>query len=255
MDLTVISSLFIFQFMLVFFRVAAAFMVFPGISDLAVNRKARLLMAFTVSLAMFPILESYMPALPTATSQLLMYVFIEIFLGVSLAIGARIFMSAASVAGEVIGFTAGFQTATLFDPSTGSNTSAPGLFLLITATVLVFASNLHHLLIEGIIDSYSVFPAGTLPNLGETSQAVIKSVANMFMFGIKIAAPIMAIGFIIYVGFGIFNRLIPQLQVFFVALPITIAVGILVLSISVTGMLTLFIEEMADKAIIFAKEE
>jgi len=72
--------------------------------------------------------------------------------------------------------------------------------------------------------------------------------------GVKLAAPIMTVGFLIYVGFGIFNRLIPQLQVFFVALPLTITVGIFMLGVSLGGMVLLYSNELLEHAVLFAQE-
>ena len=249
-----IASLLVFPFLLIFFRVGACFMVFPGFSDISVNVRTRILLAFVVSLAMFPVLEPSLPSLPNSSSLLLMYVLVEVAIGITLAIGARLFMTTMHVAGELVGFSSGLHASTLFDPRSGGNTSAPGLFLGMIASVLIFSMNLHHFIIQGVFDSYQTFPAGELPPVGDVTKALIVVVKDIFYIGIKIAAPVMAVGFLTYVAFGVFNRLIPQLQIFFVAMPLMIIVGLLMLATSLGAMITLFMDEMAIHAILFSQE-
>jgi flagellar biosynthetic protein FliR len=246
-----LASLFVFPFFLVFFRVAAAVMVFPALSDPSVNPRTRLLIAGGIALILWPMVGATLPALPETISQLAMYIIVELVLGLMMGIAARLFMSAMSVAGEMIAFSTGFQAATLFDPISNTNTTAPTLFLLITAGVLVLASNLHHVLIEGIMESYQLFPPGTLPPVGDVAQAVVGLVRDLFYVGLKIAAPVVVVGFLGYVAFGIFNRLIPQLHVFFVALPLTIVVGMFVLASALSLMLTLFVTELHNHVMLF----
>ena len=168
-----------------------------------------------------------------------------------MALSARLFMSAINVAGEMIAFATGFQAATLFDPVTNSNTTAPTLFLMMVAGTLVFATNAHHVMIEGVVYSYTAFPPGSFPHLGDTVQALIQVVQDLFLVGLKIAAPVVSVGFLTYVAFGIFNRLIPQLHVFFVALPLSIVIGLFLLAVTMGSMMMLFSMQLHDHIILF----
>lgn len=221
-------------------------MIFPALSDISVNMRFRLMLAVMVSLAMFPILEPQLPLLPENSTLLLQYVFAEFVMGVIMGISARLFMNALQIAGEVIAFTSGLQASTLFDPSIGGQTSAPSLFLSIVGAMLVLALNLHHMAIQGVMESYQVFPVGEIPLWGDSALAVARVLTDAFAIGVKMAAPVMVIGFLTYVGFGVFNRLIPQIQVFFVALPLNIVIGIFILALTISSMLTLFGEELAN---------
>lgn len=247
-----IANLFIFPFFLVFMRVGSAIMTFPGFSDMSINIRVRLLTALFISLAMFPMLEKFMPSLPDSKSVLIGYIFVEIFIGIAMAISGRIFMAALNTAGELIGYTSGLHAASLFDPRSGASTAAPALFLSITVVTLIFVTGMHHTMIEAVFDSYNYFPVGELPPMGDTAMAVAKVTVDMFRVGIKIAAPVMVIGFLTYVAFGIFNRLIPQLHVFFVALPITIVGGIFILGVAIASMVTLYMDELSQHLILMA---
>ena len=244
-------NLAVFPLFLVFVRLGAAFMMFPAFSDPSIDVRARLLVAVTSSLMLWPMVESQMPAFPPTTAQLVMYVVMELFIGILMALSARLFMSAINVAGEMIAFATGFQAATLFDPVTNSNTTAPTLFLMMVAGTLVFATNAHHVMIEGVVYSYTAFPPGSFPHLGDTVQALIQVVQDLFLVGLKIAAPVVSVGFLTYVAFGIFNRLIPQLHVFFVALPLSIVIGLFLLAVTMGSMMMLFSMQLHEHIILF----
>ena len=161
-------------------------------------------------------------------------------------------MAALNTAGELIGYTSGLHAASLFDPRSGASTAAPALFLSMTVVTLIFVTNVHHIMIEAVFESYEYFPVGVLPELEDTAYAITKVIVDMFRVGIKIAAPVMVIGFLTYVSFGIFNRLIPQLHVFFVALPITIVGGLFVLGVAISSMITLFMDELIQHLVLVA---
>lgn len=245
-----LAELFVFPMFIVFARVGAAVMVFPAISNNAVNMRTRLLLALVMSMAIYPVVLDYLPPMPDETLVMLGILLTELGIGIMFSLGARLMMASLNVAGEVIAFTSGFQAATLFDPVTGSNTAAPGLFLLMLGGVLIFAFNLHHLLVQGVVESYRVFPPGGLPPIGDALQAAVGTIMKAYEVGIKIAAPVMAMGFLAYMGFGIFNRLIPQVQAFFVAIPIALALGMFMLGVSLVAMLTLFGDAMFEYAIL-----
>ncbi|MDD9911854.1 MAG: flagellar biosynthetic protein FliR [Alphaproteobacteria bacterium] len=249
-----LANLIVFPAFLVFCRLGAAIMVFPGFSDPSVNPRVRLLLAMTGTLLIWPMVEPTLPNLPDTLGKMMEYMTIEIIMGILIAIAARLFMSAMNVAGEMIAFATGFQAATLFDPISNSNSTAISLFLMVTAGVLIFATNLHHVLIEGVIQSYQMFPPGNLPKSGDALQAILTVIQNLFVVGLKIAAPVVTVGFLSYVAFGIFNRLIPQLHVFFVALPVSIVVGMFVMASVLAAMLTLFTTEIHNNAILFTQQ-
>tara|TARA_R110000868_G_scaffold262401_1_gene520895 strand:- start:56658 stop:57416 length:759 start_codon:yes stop_codon:yes gene_type:complete len=249
-----IASLMVFPMFLIFIRLGTCIMIFPGLSDVSVSTRIRLLLSVFCTLAMFPILEPSMPLLPEGMSTMLRFIFVEFAVGIMMGISARLFITAMHVAGEMISFSAGLQASTLFDPSMGGNSTAPSLLLTLIATMLVFALNLHHVVLLALLDSYNMFPAGNLPDIGDAAKAVTQVVSDMFLIGVKLSAPVMAVGFLVYVGFGVFNRLIPQLQVFFVAMPLTIVIGLFMMGITLGAMVTLFADQMLEHAVLFTQE-
>lgn len=246
-----VIPLFTFQFFLIFARLGTAMFVFPALSDPSISTRVRLLIGLTVSFILYPLLASKLPVLPTGTGALVGFVFAEMVIGLMMGLGARIFMAAMSVAGEFIAFMSGLQAATLFDPQSGANTAAPTLLLSLAAGMLVLALNLHHQLILAVVGSYTAFPAGTFLAAGDMSMAVVGMLAKVFLLGVQLAAPVTVVGFMTYLIFGIFNRLIPQLQVFFLSVPLAIFLSLLVMAASMTLLLGLFATQMQDNLFLF----
>ena len=246
-----LSTYYVFPFFLLFARFGSALMIFPFFADVSINQRTRLLLALFITAALFPLLQTKVPLMPDSIVEMVSYVFIEVLIGIFLAITARIFMTVMTVGGELIAYTSGFQAASLFDPQTQANNIAPAVFLGITSVLMVLAMNLHHVMLEGVVLSYEVMPVGQLPEIEGSLKAVLETVKNIFIIGIKLAAPVMVTGFLGYIGFGIFNRLIPQFQAFFVSIPLTIVLGIFVLGVALGGMLTLFTEELQKHIVIY----
>lgn len=245
-----ITELFLFPFFMVFLRLGTAIMIMPALSDTAIPVRARVLFALAAAFVMFPALEPYIPDVPASTAAFVTMALMEMFIGLLMAIGARLFLATMAIAGDVLSFMTGFQAATLFDPRLGGISTAPALFLTLVGSMLVLATGLHLLMIQAIFDSYQVLPVGDIPLMGDIAAAVTQLVINIYVIGVKLAAPVITTGFLTYMAFGLLNRLVPQVQAFFVALPLTITVGLFVLGVSLATMLTLFSDEMFNNAII-----
>lgn len=245
-----ITELFLFPFFMVFLRLGTAIMIMPALSDNAIPVRARVLFALMAAFVMFPALQSRIPDVPASTAAMVIMALGEMFIGLLMAIGARLFLATMSVAGDVLSFMIGFQAATLFDPRLGGISTAPALFLTLVGSMLVLATGLHLVMIEAIFESYQVLPVGYMPLMGDVAASITQLITNIYVIGLKIAAPVITVGFLTYMAFGLLNRLVPQVQAFFVALPLTIMVGLFVLGVSLTTMLTLFSDELFNNAII-----
>jgi flagellar biosynthetic protein FliR len=246
-----LAELFVFPLFLLFCRLGSAVMVFPAISDPSVSPRFRLAIALAVTLVMFPLLQHSLPALPARLPAALALVAGELLTGLLLGFGARVMMAALSLAGEMIAFVSGFQAATLFDPQSGASTAAPTVFLTLTAGMLILALNLHHVLIEGIVDSYRALPAGYWPPLGHVAEALLQLFQTVFVVGLQISAPVVVAGLLANVMFGILNRLIPQLQVFFVSVPLSLSLSLVIMAAALPLMFGLFVQSLRDNMWLF----
>lgn len=234
----------LFAFFLVFSRVGAALMVLPGFGEAYVSPRYRLVLALAISLVVVPFLIPLLPPAPSNSLSLFLLLSGEIVVGLFLGAIARTMLSALQVAGMVIAFQSSMANAFSFDPISAQQGALAGGFLTTVGLLLIFVTNMHHLMLSAVVDSYAVFAPGALPPLGDFSDAVTRIVARSFVLGLKIAAPFITIGLMFSLGVGLLARLMPQVQVFFIAMPLQIALGFLMLALTLSAAMLLLLNDI-----------
>jgi len=227
---------------LVFARTGAMIMLLPGIGDVGIPPRVRLALALAISFAMTPVVQhSYPTGNATDPMHLGLMLAQEGTAGVVVGAMARLIMSALSVAGNLIATQTGLAYAQTLDPTMGEAGAIVGNFLTLLGTVLIFATNLHYLAIGAIQGSYALIPPGQPLPTGDLAELAIRLTSGSFALGFQLAAPFLVFGFALYAALGILARLMPQLQVFFVAAPINILAGFLLLILVIGTMMTVFL--------------
>jgi len=115
-------------------------------------------------------------------------------------------------------------------------------FLTMLGVTLLFATDMHHLVIAALNDSYSLFEPGELPATGDIAALITRTVAGAFRIGVQLSAPFIVFGLLFNIGLGVLARLMPQMQVFFVALPLSILLGLILLVLVVGAMMGVFLD-------------
>ncbi len=220
----------VLAFMLTFMRIGTAAMIMPGIGDSFVTSRVRLHIALMLSLVLTPVVMPYMPSPMPQLFALVAMIVTEMIIGLLIGTIARVFVVALDTAGMVVSAQSGLANAQVFNPTEATQGSIIGSLFTVTAAVLIFATNLHHLLIMGFVESYQLFPVGVIPDVGEMAELMTKAVAGSFNIGVKLASPFIVMTMLIYVGMGVLSRLMPQLQVFLVVLPLQILMAIVLLA-------------------------
>ena len=229
-------------FFAAFARIGAAFMTAPGFGDATMSPVARLAAAFTVSAAMAPVAAPYYPALPEAPTMIIAIVAGELFIGVFMGLAARALTAALNVAGQIAAMQMGLSVATAFDPAQQVQGALLSSFLSVFGVFMIFVTDLHHLLIAAIADSYLFFAPGVAPEFGGMAEVMVDVVATAFSLGLRLAAPFIVFGIVFYAGAGILARLMPQVQVFFILMPAQVLAGLFILMLTAGLMMTLFLE-------------
>jgi flagellar biosynthetic protein FliR len=114
----------------------------------------------------------------------------------------------------------------------------------ILALTVMFAADMHHLLLRAVADSYVVFPAGSPIDPGEFAAAATTMVSRSFSLGMRMAMPFFVYAILLFVGFGLVQRLMPQMQVFFVAMPLQLMLGLILLAMGTFLAMTAFLDEL-----------
>jgi flagellar biosynthetic protein FliR len=133
----------------------------------------------------------------------------------------------------------GLSNATIFNPSTASQGSMTGALYSMLGVALILTTDMHHAMLASIVESYKAFPAtGTFPAAEVMAVTIGKTVTLAFRIGVQMAMPFLIVGTLIQIGFGLLGRLMPQLQIFFLALPIQIFVGLMIFAMTLSvGMM------------------
>lgn len=230
-------------FMLTFVRLGTAVMLMPGVGDSFVPTNIRLYFALALSLVLMPIVAMYMPApVPTGT-LLIATIFTEFMIGALIGTIARILMSATDTAGMILSFQTGLSNAQLFNPQMAMQGSLLGAFLSVSAACILFTLDIHHLMIRGLLESYTLFPMGQMPDSGSMAEVVVRTVLHAFDIAVQMSAPLLITILILYVSMGVLSKLMPQLQIFMIAMPVQIMLSLLILILSFSAMMTYFTNE------------
>lgn len=231
-----------FAFMLVFARVGGMVMLMPGFGEMAVSPWIRLGLAVAISAVIYPLVGASLPVTPPVAVGLAFAVGTEAMTGVFIGGMARLLLSALHVGGTVIAFQTGLAAAQGFDPAQQSQSAIVATFLTLIGVNLIFATNMHHLLLRAMVDSYSIFTPGNLPPVAQFSELAIATTAKSFAMGIQLASPFLVFGLIFNVGLGLIARLMPQLQVFFIAAPAQIMLGFTILAAVLSSTMMWFLD-------------
>jgi flagellar biosynthesis protein FliR len=147
-------SITLYNYLMIFMRIGATFMLMPGFSASYINVQMRLIIALALTFVTVPLLSPILPPEPKEFSILLQYILNEISVGIFLGIVMQILFFALNLAGSIASQAIGFSNAQVFDPTFQTQTMLIETFLSIIAITLIFITNLHHLMINAIIESY-----------------------------------------------------------------------------------------------------
>jgi flagellar biosynthesis protein FliR len=232
-------------FLLVFARVGTMLMLLPGLGEQNISSRIRLTMALVLTAVLLPLHRNAYHIDTGALGPAIVMLVEEILVGAVLGLTARLTISALDVAGSVIAQQLGLGFVTAVDPSQGEQGALIGNFLTMLGLTLIFATNMHYLVIAALNDSYNVFAPGELPSTGDVAALITSTVAGAFRIGIQLSAPFLAFGLLFNIGMGVLSRLMPQMQVFFVALPLSILIGFLLLILALGAMMGFFLDYVA----------
>ena len=179
----------VFAFFLIFCRIGSGILVMPAFGETYVPPQLRLALAFMLSLLLVPLLGHAIPPLPSSPLALALLVASEILTGLFIGTICSILISATHVAGMIFSFQSGMSSAVVFDVTQSSQGSLIGNFMGLLALVLLFASDMHHLMLHGLTDSYAVFAPGHWPPLHDFVETATRTVADTFLIAAQVSTP------------------------------------------------------------------
>lgn len=231
----------LYHFLMVFLRLGSALMLMPGFMSSYINTNIRISIALSLTLILMPIIIPHLPPAPTETSIFITTILSEITIGIFLGIIMQMLYAALNLAGSLAGQAIGFSNAQAFDPTTLNQSIIIETFISIIAITIIFITDIHHLMIQAIIDSYYIFKTGESLPFGDFANQLSTTLNTSFIIGFKLGAPFIAFSIIFYTGMGLVSRLMPQLNIFFLSLPLQIYLGLSLLFITIPTIILWFI--------------
>lgn len=239
----------LFPFLLVFARVTGAVLMIPGLGSQYINAPIRILFCMAIAAVMVPQVIDGMPRSPDEPYMFFTFVITETLIGLFIGMMGRMLLASMELAGTVIGFQSGLMNAFVMNPAEGRQSSLPSTYISIMVLALIFICDIHHLALQAVFDSYQVFHPGEIANYDALTDNFMKSIVKMlteaFVLGTQIAAPLIIMSLLFFMGMGLLNRLMPQLQVFFIAQPFQIFTGFMIISMLISSACMTIIERLS----------
>ncbi|KAF1367401.1 MAG: flagellar type III secretion system protein FliR [Yokenella regensburgei] len=209
-------------------RVLALISTAPILSEKAVPKRVKLGLGFLITFVIAPMLP---PTDVTLFSPNALWLALQqVLIGIALGFTMQFAFAAIRTAGEIIGLQMGLSFATFVDP--GSNLNMPVLARIMDmlALLLFLVFNGHLWLISLLVDTFHTLPIGGEPLNSNAFMALSRAGGLIFLNGLMLALPVITLLLTINLALGMLNRMAPQLSVFVIGFPITLTVGILLMT-------------------------
>lgn len=220
----------IFASLLIFMRFGAGFMMFPGIGESFVPRRTRFLFAAAFTFLLTPILMDQVPAMPKHMGDLVWLMGREALIGIFFGSILRLIMGIVEVAGTIVAMETGLSNAMILNPALANQSALTGAILSMAAIVLVFMTGLDHFLLTTLVKTYEVFPVAQPFFIGDATQAFVHVMSQAFMIGVQLSSPFIIVGLLMYLTMGVMQKMMTQVQLFLVLIPVQIWGGFFLFS-------------------------
>ena len=176
------------------------------------------------------------PAVPEGVAPVslagLMILTQQILIGLALGFMVRIAFAAVEMAGELCGLTMGLSFASQFDPLGEHQATVTSQLFGWLALLVFVSSNLHLAMLAALADSFRQVPISALPVGSGFFRQLVLTGSTVFSSGLQLAMPVIAALLITNLALGILTRAAPQLNLFSIGMPVTLALGFLMLMLT-----------------------
>ncbi len=229
-------------FLLVFIRISALLSVAPILGSQVVPVRIKVFLALFMSIVFLPMIKTDQRLASLTLSSMAPRAIKEALLGLFLGFNSKFIFEGFQFAGRLISTQMGLGMANLIDPDSGAPVTALGNIYSMVAIVLFLSLNGHHLVIEALYKSFDISSVTDLSLVNPAAQTKMLTMFNdLFVIGIKLAAPSMAALFLIEVCMGIMARIVPQMNIFFIGLPVRLGIGLFIVIASLPVFYVFFL--------------
>lgn len=243
-------------FILIFFRVAAILMSMPIMNSTSIPLLFKFGLALSASIVLFPLLNLNVFPVLTSLSSFVVGAVGEILLGVIIGMAVNLIFVGLQIAGQLSGYQMGMALAEVIDPADGEQIPLLAQFFQIFAFLIFLTVNAHHWFLRALADSFHLLPPLGFKLSGSVIEQLMHVAGNMFVIAIKVGAPVIAALLLTTIALGLVARTVPQMNVFFVAMPLKIMIGLMFVGFSLpylSSFLNAVFRKLGDMIFVLIK--
>lgn len=221
-------------FVLILMRMAGIFLTAPVFSSRTIPVMVKASWILLVTFLIFPVVDYRALALPASGIPLALGVVRELLIGFSIGLGATLLFTGIQLAGQIVDIQMGLGLVNIIDPMTNAQVAVMGQYYFMVATLVFLVVNGHHVLLQGIVDSFNLVPLGQAHFSAALGTKMMELFSQVFFIAFRVGAPVIGALFITNMALGVVARTVPQMNVFIVGMPLNLAVGFLITAVSMS---------------------
>jgi len=226
-------------------RVGMMFAVAPIFGGNLVPIRVRLILTLMVTWVLVPVIPSA-PLIDPLSAAGVMITMQQLLIGFLLGFLLQMVFAVLTLAGHLVATGMGLGFASMVDPQNGVNVPVIGQFYVTLATLLFLVLNGHLMLISVLADSFHSMPVAVDGISRQSLWDVVSWTSRMFAGGVLIALPAVTALLMTNIAFGVITRAAPQLHIFNVGFPVTLALGFIVIFISLPELTPQFSDVLGE---------
>ena len=231
-------------FLFVLIRTAAILMVAPIFGALLVPGRVKMALIFLVALLLTPIIGGV--PMPASMPALALSIGGEVLIGVALGLVIKFVFAGVELAGQVVSFQMGLSMATMYDPVNAPQVTVISRLLKIYLLLIFLAVNGHLMVIMALKKSFDIIPPYGLYLNDVLAETMLRYSKEIFILGVKFAAPVIAVLLFVNFAVGLLAKLVPQLNIFVIGFAVTIPIGLLMVAYSLPVYETVIVDVLDD---------
>lgn len=220
-------------FLLIFVRMTGLFVVAPIFGRRNIPTYFKIGFSFFMALIVVNTITLQAPAYNESIFAYAALIAKEFIVGLTIGFIAYLVFTAIYVAGEIIDMQIGFGVVNVIDPMSNIQVPISSNLYFIISMLVFLAVNGHHVLIKALYESFNAIPLGSAIFDAGLTDLLLSMFGSIFFIGFKIAAPVVAAILITDVALGTISRMVPQLNVFVIGMPLKIFVGLVVMLVTI----------------------
>jgi len=230
MNLSIFSVEYILSSFLIFVRIAALIGTAPFFNGAAFPNRVKLFFSFALTIMMYPLLPEYGNLLSaSATSfEVLLAVAREILVGVAMGLTGQIIFAGIRMGGELMSVNIGLSFASVVDPVNEGQNQLVSQFFSFLAVLIFLGIGGEAIYLRALEQSFHIVPVGDA-RVATAALSFFDIARYLFVIGVQISSPFIIVLFLLDLSFAIFARIMPQANIFFIALPLKVGVGVILM--------------------------